>query len=327
MLSVIVEEVMDMLLFYISTVVKSAAPKAYNLDMGYLMKINSHIFGFIEHIVVDGQTATVTGWARNPESSLPANKIYIRNRLGLVIAEVIPSIERPDVAEIYECSTLLMSGWTATVSASQIDSQGMVTAFVIIDGEEHALSGTPSFRKAYPKMFAGFDLNTLIQRGLKVGSNFSMQPDCFIDYSHCWLISIGDNVIFAPRVQIIAHDTSLYIPTMSVKIGLITIGDNVFLGNGVIVLLGVSIGDNCIVGAGSVVTKDIPAGYVAAGNPARVICKTSELVEKNSAIGNSSVFDNSFTIENGIDNEMKKTMIETLKSSGGIGYIKRKLAG
>ena len=51
----------------------------------------------------------------------------------------------------------------------------------------------------------------------------------------------------------------------------ITIGDNVWLGGGVIVCPGVTIGDNTVVGAGAVVTRDLPANVVAVGNPARVI--------------------------------------------------------
>jgi len=50
----------------------------------------------------------------------------------------------------------------------------------------------------------------------------------------------------------------------------ITLGDNVWLGGGVIVCPGVTIGDNTVVGAGAVVTRDLPAGVVAIGNPARV---------------------------------------------------------
>jgi maltose O-acetyltransferase len=49
----------------------------------------------------------------------------------------------------------------------------------------------------------------------------------------------------------------------------ITIGDNVWLGGGAIVCPGVTIGDDTVVGAGSVVTRDLPAGVVAYGNPAR----------------------------------------------------------
>jgi maltose O-acetyltransferase len=50
----------------------------------------------------------------------------------------------------------------------------------------------------------------------------------------------------------------------------ITIGDNVWLGSGVTVCPGVTIGDDTVVGAGSVVTRDLPRGVVALGNPARV---------------------------------------------------------
>ena len=51
----------------------------------------------------------------------------------------------------------------------------------------------------------------------------------------------------------------------------ITLGDNVWLGGGVIVCPGVTIGDNTVVGAGSVVTRDLPANVIAVGNPARVL--------------------------------------------------------
>jgi maltose O-acetyltransferase len=51
----------------------------------------------------------------------------------------------------------------------------------------------------------------------------------------------------------------------------ITVGDNVWLGGGAIVLPGVTIGDNAVVGAGAVVTRDLPPNVVAVGNPARVI--------------------------------------------------------
>jgi maltose O-acetyltransferase len=56
----------------------------------------------------------------------------------------------------------------------------------------------------------------------------------------------------------------------------ITVGDNVWLGGGVIVCPGVSIGDDTVVGAGAVVTRDLPAGVVAVGNPARVIRELGE---------------------------------------------------
>lgn len=56
----------------------------------------------------------------------------------------------------------------------------------------------------------------------------------------------------------------------------ITLGDNVWLGGGVIVCPGVTIGDDTVVGAGAVVVRDLPAGVVAVGNPARVLREIGE---------------------------------------------------
>ena len=53
----------------------------------------------------------------------------------------------------------------------------------------------------------------------------------------------------------------------------ITVGDNVWFGAGVTVLPGVTIGSNVVIGAGSIVTKDIPSGVVAVGNPCKVLRK------------------------------------------------------
>ena len=56
----------------------------------------------------------------------------------------------------------------------------------------------------------------------------------------------------------------------------IAIGDNVWIGGGAIVLAGVTIGEDTVVGAGAVVTRDLPAGVVAVGNPARVVRTLTE---------------------------------------------------
>lgn len=56
----------------------------------------------------------------------------------------------------------------------------------------------------------------------------------------------------------------------------ITVGDNVWLGMGVLVCPGVTIGSDVVIGAGSVVTKDIPSGVVAVGNPCRVLREITE---------------------------------------------------
>ncbi|MFC6014839.1 sugar O-acetyltransferase [Plantactinospora solaniradicis] len=86
-------------------------------------------------------------------------------------------------------------------------------------------------------------------------------------------IEIGADVQIGPNVQLLTPHHPLDPEQRRARWEAarpITIGDNVWLGGGVIVLGGVTIGPDTVVGAGSVVTKDLPAGVVAVGNPARV---------------------------------------------------------
>lgn len=176
------------------------------------------------------------------------------------------------------------------------------------------------------KLFIKFKLRgevpteLLIRNGLKVGRNFKRLHNCIIDYSHCWLIKIGDNVTFAPRVHVLAHDASTKNILGYTKIGLVEIGDNVFVGAGTIILPNVKIGDNCIIGSGSIVTKDIPSNYVAVGNPAKIICTISEYIDKNKEeMKSRPIYNKEWTLSNHISDEDKKVMIESLRD--GVGYI------
>lgn len=123
-------------------------------------------------------------------------------------------------------------------------------------------------------------LQKLKNRGLVMGKNIIIADSIFLDPSHCFLISIGDDCVFAPGVRLIAHDASTYRYLGYTKIGKIRIGNKCFLGDGVAVLPNVTIGDGAIVGTGSVVIKDVPAGMVVAGNPAKIICSVEEYVDK-----------------------------------------------
>ena len=111
------------------------------------------------------------------------------------------------------------------------------------------------------------DYGYQIRIGARVFANFGLMA---LDVAS---ITIGDDVQIGPNVQLLT-------PTHPVEADLrlakweaarpITIGANVWLGGGVIVLAGVDIGENTVVGAGSVVTRTLPANVVAVGSPARV---------------------------------------------------------
>ncbi|MEU0985774.1 sugar O-acetyltransferase [Streptomyces sp. NPDC005953] len=110
------------------------------------------------------------------------------------------------------------------------------------------------------------------------GSHISIGDHVFVNFNAVFLdaapITIGSHVQMGPNVQLLTPTHELNAARRKEgweKGEPITIGDNVWLGGGVIVCPGVSIGENTVVGAGSVVTKDLPAGVLAVGNPARVI--------------------------------------------------------
>jgi maltose O-acetyltransferase len=110
------------------------------------------------------------------------------------------------------------------------------------------------------------------------GSNITIGARTFVNYNLTALdvaaITIGEDCQIGPGVQLLTPTHPLEPGPRRDKLEAarpITIGDNVWLGGGVIVCPGVTIGDNSVVGAGAVVTKDIPAGVVAVGNPARPV--------------------------------------------------------
>lgn len=110
------------------------------------------------------------------------------------------------------------------------------------------------------------------------GTNISLGRKVFFNFNCVVLdparVTIGNYVLFGPAVQIYTA-THPHIAAER-RVGKeyakpVDIGSDVWIGGGAIVCPGVKIGDKSVIGAGSVVTKDIPAGVIAAGNPCRVL--------------------------------------------------------
>jgi maltose O-acetyltransferase len=155
------------------------------------------------------------------------------------------------------------------------------------------------FRRLISILRGEQNLNKLIKRGLIIGKNFKRMQGVIIDPSHCWHITIGDNVILAPNVHILAHDASTKPFLNYTKIANVEIGNNVFIGAGSIVLPGVKIGNNVVIGAGSVVCKNIPTNTLAAGNPAKIISSLDDyLIKQKIKINNENCFDELYTLRN-----------------------------
>ena len=116
---------------------------------------------------------------------------------------------------------------------------------------------------------------------IHIGNHCEINMNCvFLD---CNKISIGNNSGIGPNVQIytVSHPIEPNVrlapvqgdefPFWKSSTAPVTIGNNVWIGGGAIILPGVTIGDNTTIGAGSVVTKSIPANCLAVGSPCKVI--------------------------------------------------------
>ena len=112
---------------------------------------------------------------------------------------------------------------------------------------------------------------------INVGNNFYANYDCIIlDVNK---VNIGSNVFFAPRVNIYTagHPIDAEVRNDMLEFGkAVTIGDDVWIGGNTVINPGVTIGSNVVIGSGAVVTKDIPDGVIAAGNPCRVLREITE---------------------------------------------------
>ncbi|MBU9744984.1 sugar O-acetyltransferase [Lachnospiraceae bacterium ASD3451] len=112
---------------------------------------------------------------------------------------------------------------------------------------------------------------------VEIGDNFYANYNCIIlDGAK---VIFGDNVFIAPNCCFTTAGHALDVEQRNRGLEIaypITVGNNVWIGANVSVLPGVTIGDNTIIGAGSVVTKDIPSGVIAVGNPCRPVREITE---------------------------------------------------
>lgn len=129
---------------------------------------------------------------------------------------------------------------------------------------------------------------------LRNGERISLGSKCHIgERCHLWAgdstgrIDIGDRVSIAPGAFLTASDyrfvAGIPFREQAKRERDIRIGDDVWLGANVVVTAGVTIGDGCVVGAGAVVTKDLPAGSIAVGVPAKVVGRRQEIQSEPAA--------------------------------------------
>lgn len=118
--------------------------------------------------------------------------------------------------------------------------------------------------------------------GVKIGVNCSIRTKEF--GSEPYLIEIGDRTEIASRVRFYNHGAAWMLRRIDSNadfFGKIFIGNDVYIGENVLIMPGVTINNNVIIAAGSVVTKSVLENSIVGGNPAKVIGETSKFVEKH----------------------------------------------
>jgi acetyltransferase-like isoleucine patch superfamily enzyme len=102
-------------------------------------------------------------------------------------------------------------------------------------------------------------------KGMDIGRDTKISLRADLDFTNPRGVHIGDGTVIAFHAVVMTHDLSRHFHAHTY------IGRNCFIGAHAIVMPGVTIGDQSIVGAGSVVTRDVPAGSIVGGNPARIL--------------------------------------------------------
>lgn len=163
----------------------------------------------------------------------------------------------PEIAEAHRRAVDLTTAYNATTARDVDERRGLLAELLGSVGEGTEIR--PPFH---------VDYGSQIRIGARTFANFGLVA---LDVAE---IVIGDDVQIGPNVQLLTPIHPLEAGPRRDKWEAakpITIGDNVWLGGGVIVCPGVTIGADTVVGAGAVVTKDLPPRVLALGSPARVV--------------------------------------------------------
>lgn len=189
-----------------------------------------------------------------------------------VSSEIVSEKEKMTAGKLYRCDKALredmaqarkVTGVYNQTSAEEVEKRTELLGKLF-----HAVGSNPYIEAPF-RCDYGYNIS--------IGDNFYANFDCImLDVGK---IKIGDNVFFGPKVNIYTACHPIYAPIRNEQLEYskeVTIGDDVWIGGNVTINPGVHIGDNVVIGSGSVVTKDIPDGVVAAGNPCRIVRRISD---------------------------------------------------
>ena len=143
----------------------------------------------------------------------------------------------------------------------------------------YSRTGSKGHLKKLKELFKSFGSELRIESGFRCdyGDKISFGDRCYVNFNCTFIdggnIEIGSDVLIGPNVQILTINHALQPELRLAKESYaqtVSVGDNVWIGAGAIILPGVSIGQGAVIGAGSLVTKNVPENHLAVGNPADI---------------------------------------------------------
>lgn len=173
----------------------------------------------------------------------------------MLAGELYDSLD-PELARLRERARDLCWALNATAESAQAERRNLLEQLLGSGGDSAWIQ---------PPFFCDYGSN--IHLGQRVYFNFNC---VVLDVCE---VRIGEFTLFGPAVQLYTatHPLNAAERRRAEFAKPIAIGSDCWIGGGAIILPGVKIGDKSVIGAGSVVTRDVPAGVVAAGNPCRVL--------------------------------------------------------
>ena len=205
--------------------------------------------------------------------------------------------KKDSIRRRYSIADIIELGWSILLSKMLDRRIRVIRRPFILRGRKFVDFGN-GLTTGYWCRFEVFPLNDDSKIRLKFGDN--IQINDFVHICAMDSVEIGNGCMFASHIYISDNSHGIYSDCRDINqsspdtppdhrqyiTAPVKIGNNCWLGEGVIVMPGVTIGDGCVIGAHSVVNKDIPAACIAVGSPAKVIKKYSyesqqwELVNK-----------------------------------------------
>lgn len=164
--------------------------------------------------------------------------------------------------------------------ALRVRAQSLMRAYAVTTIDDRDVR-----RALYAKMFAscGGGVGIAAPVHLDYGVHTHVGEDVYLNFGVVLLdvceIRIGDRTQLGPHAQLLAADHPRDAATRAEGLETgkpVTVGSDVWIGAGALVLPGVTVGDGALVGAGAVVTRDVGAGVTVGGNPARPLRRRDE---------------------------------------------------